>query len=274
MKVFVSASILALAFSSGASAQDLCPCNFDTTDAADCRVYGQLGDDVLIPWYRASQDCLDAFNIKISAVQTSMLDGMCNPPNSNAFTNYLKFESTEASTSIKQSYGDFWDGDSMPVQLMPTINGVDCAANANGCWTEIKNYFETNPAEIEDNCQTFYNAAKKDLELEQSTVRIAVCNAEITADCGDLTAQVEEIKAAQPDKACSAFGLGPVTGGADPLPVCDDAAGGDSSREIDAGNSTGAEPLESDAPASTSSGVKQFASGLLVLPAVALWMMA
>ena len=60
--------------------------------------------------------------------------------------------------------------------------------------------------------------------MEQSTVRISICNNEIEeADdevCGDLKTQVEEIKAANPDKACSAFGLGPVSGGNEQPPTC------------------------------------------------------
>ena len=207
------------------SQEVLCPCKFDGNDDDTCRVYGQLGDDTLIPWYKASQDCLDAHNIKISAIPSFTLEGMCDPPNANAFTNYLKFESSAASSSIKQSYGQFWDGDANPITLVSTINGVDCKANANGCWTEIRLYFEANPDEIESNCQTFYKAAAKDLEAEQSTVRIAICNAETNAAtaCGALQTQVEQYKASNPNKACSAFGLGPVSGGSESPPNCDGA---------------------------------------------------
>lgn len=205
-----------------ATAENLCPCKFDGTDPSDCRVYGQLGDGKLIPWHKASQQCLDAHNIKISAIPTHTLDGMCNPPNANAFVSYLKFESSAAATSIKQSYPQFWDGDSNPITLMPNINGVDCKTNASGCWTQIKSYFSSNPSEVEKNCQTFYNAAKKDLELEQSTARISICNNEITAaeKCGALQTQVAEIKKGSPQKACSAFGLGPVSGGSEKRPTC------------------------------------------------------
>ena len=228
MKTFRSIVVVSLLLlpplSTAAEDTSLCSCKFDGTDASDCRVYGQLGDDVLIPWYLAPQQCLDAHNIKISAIPPSTLDGMCQPPNANAFTNYLKFDSgSSAATSIKQSYTQFWDGDASPVTLAPSINGVDCEADASGCWTEIKSYFSSNPEEIEDNCQTFYNAARKDLELEQSTVRISICNNEITVaddECGDLQTQVEEMKGANPEKACSAFGLGPVTGGSEEPPAC------------------------------------------------------
>jgi len=60
------------------------------------------------------------------------------------------------------------------------------------------------------------------LELEQSTVRISICNNEIEADdeCGDLQIQVEEIKVANPNKACSAYGLGSVSGGIEQPPTC------------------------------------------------------
>lgn len=211
-----------------AAAENLCPCKFDNDDPPDCRVYGQLGDGKLIPWHRASQQCLDAHSIRISAVPPSTLDGMCDPPNANAFVNYLKFESTSAANSIKQSYPQFWDGDANPITLVPNINGVDCKKDASGCWNQIKSYFKSNPSEIEKNCQTFYNSAKKDKELEQSTVRIAICNDEVaTADaCGDLQSQVEQTKGENPNKACSAFGLGPVSGGSEKPPNCSESGKG------------------------------------------------
>lgn len=88
--IIAAASVLLLPCT---AAENLCPCEFDgNDDPRNCRVYGQLGDDVLIPWYVASQDCLDKHNIKISAIPSYTLESMCNPPNANAFVNYLKFE--------------------------------------------------------------------------------------------------------------------------------------------------------------------------------------
>ena len=92
--IIFSTSILLL-YSSTAADENLCPCKFDGNDNENCRVYGQLGDDKLIPWYVASQDCLDAHNIKISAIPSYTLESMCNPPNANGFVNYLKFEVRE-----------------------------------------------------------------------------------------------------------------------------------------------------------------------------------
>jgi len=206
----------------------LCPCKFDGNDSDECRVYGQLGDvDVdiedrtLIPWHRATQECLDSWNIKIQAVPSSTLELMCgDPPNTNAFVNYLKFESTEAAVSIKQSYGQFWDGDANPPSFVATINGVDCASDASGCWNEIKSYFESNPDEVRDNCETFRSAAAKDAELEQSTARIRLCNEDdSSAECSPLNAQIQQVKSDNPGSECSAFGLGPATL---TLPSCDD----------------------------------------------------
>ena len=228
---YVAAVLLLLISSSSSATADednLCPCKFDgsDSDASDCRVYGQLGDDVLIPWFLASQQCLDEHNIKIAAIPSYTIEGMCNPPNANAFVNYLKFDSGSASTSIKQSYSQFWDGDANPITLAPVINGVGCESDATGCWNEVKAFFASNPSEIESNCQTFYNAARKDLELEQSTVRISICNSKMdtieigSGACGDLHTQVEDMKMSYPEKACSAFGLGPVAGGSEKPPTC------------------------------------------------------
>ena len=91
MKPFPPITAVSL-FSLSAAAENLCPCKFDGADKPDCRVFGQLGDDKLIPWHLAPQACLDAHRIKISAIPSHTLDGMCRPPNANSFVNYLKFE--------------------------------------------------------------------------------------------------------------------------------------------------------------------------------------
>ena len=59
------------------------------------------------------------------------------------------------------------------------------------------------------------------MELEQSTVRISICNNEIDAEdeCGDLQTQVVDMQENNPEKACSAFGLGPVTGASEKPPT-------------------------------------------------------
>ena len=78
MKPFPPITAVSL-FSLSAAAENLCPCKFDGADKPDCRVFGQLGDDKLIPWH-------------LAAIPSHTLDGMCRPPNANSFVNYLKFE--------------------------------------------------------------------------------------------------------------------------------------------------------------------------------------
>lgn len=58
---------------------DPCPCIFTVApeEEVGCAVYGQMGDDVLIPWSRANQTCLDVFNIKDRAIDTDVLLDMC-----------------------------------------------------------------------------------------------------------------------------------------------------------------------------------------------------
>ena len=103
MRYHIIATSILLISSSTAAEENLCPCNFDgNDDLQNCRVYGQLGDDVLIPWYLALQDCLDAHNIKISAIPSYTLESMCNPPNANTFVNYLKFEVRKDKYCIQQ----------------------------------------------------------------------------------------------------------------------------------------------------------------------------
>jgi len=48
-------------------------CQFNDNDATDCKFYGQLGDGDLIPWTKASQDCLSMFNIKDETVNPNTL---------------------------------------------------------------------------------------------------------------------------------------------------------------------------------------------------------
>ena len=69
--VLYAMALLSPLFSQTVSAA--CQCKFDGNDATDCVVYGQLGDGVLIPWVKASQECLDVYNIKVESVSSTQL---------------------------------------------------------------------------------------------------------------------------------------------------------------------------------------------------------
>lgn len=83
------------------------------------------------------------------------------------------------------------------------------------CWNELKIYFEVGgpgEAEKEQVCETLENKNRVNLQLEQSTVRIRLCdelrNGVTASECADLEAMVQAMGETYPDLACSAYGFG------------------------------------------------------------------
>ena len=71
--------------------------------------------------------------------------------------------------------------------------------------------------------RTLWARQKSSREKEQALVRIRLCSDGPEEVCEPLSSQVQDVKAANPDKFCSAFGLGP---GSKTLPDCAGPAGG------------------------------------------------
>ena len=192
------------------------------TDPSDCKVYGQLGDDVLIAWSRASQDCLDYHKIKVQSVDPTLLasafpnaDG--SDGNVAAFVNILRFQASSAVVNgILLSLTDLFDEDDNGNAITKdtiVVDGVtyDCQASMSDCWNKgVRAYFSMEPgaSEMQAIGKNLYDRQRLDKELEQSTVRIAICNEGSVSVCEPLHSEIED-KKAQTDKACSAFGLGP-----------------------------------------------------------------
>ncbi|GKY95485.1 hypothetical protein MPSEU_000510100 [Mayamaea pseudoterrestris] len=214
-------------------AQENCSCSFTVSadDEDGCKVYGQLGNDVLIPYNRASQDCLDKFNIRIRALDTDQVESLCGPPVSvTGLVNFIKFDSSSAANALKSQLSPmFFDSneDGSVYTLRSNITSssdgsnslIDCTASSSDCWSEISNYLtndDKGAALLETMCDELYARLNNGYELEQSTVRIAICNAiadtQTTGSdsCTDLYDQISDIQAsdAAPND-CSAFGLGP-----------------------------------------------------------------
>jgi hypothetical protein len=213
----------------------LCNCQFTSDDASNCRVYGQLGDDVLIPFYRANQTCLDDLTIKVASLDRDQLNRICPYGNStdasvSALINQIRFSPDPATRAIQSSYPNFWtlrtSDSSGNYDLQPTItdtaNGdaqVDCQASESACWNAIRDYFAATPSAVDVVCNDFHARLANELELEQSTVRIQLCQDDFAStsssggsspptSCTELYNQIVDLKASSPSRACSAYGLG------------------------------------------------------------------
>jgi len=71
--------------------------------------------------------------------------------------------------------------------------------------------------------RTLWARQRSSREKEQALVHIRLCSDGPEDVCEPLSTQVQDVKAANPDKYCSAFGLGP---GSKTLPDCAGPAGG------------------------------------------------
>ena len=206
-----------------------CQYNVPVEAEADCRSYGQLGDGVLIPWYRANQTCLDVYQIKIAAIDRDILLEIC--PYENAtdvdvqlLLNEIRDNPSPATRAIQASHPAFWIESNTTIgtyDLVEVINdgrnNPNCTQSVTLCYSTIREYFTLYPSELGTACLELHARNRLDMDLEQSTVRIRLCQEvdgssdNILAFCEPLVTQIIEMMSANPSKVCSAFGLGPGT---------------------------------------------------------------
>jgi hypothetical protein len=186
---------------------------------------------VLVAWSKASQDCLDFHKINAQAIDTSLLTSIF--PNSdgsgasaNGFVGYLRFNEGAAVNGIRLSLTDFFtEGSTSGTAVLKdsiVVNGqtYDCKASASDCWNNgLKVYFSQEPglAEMQVIGAGLYDRLKYEAELEQATVRIAICNSGGDV-CEPLKTEIEDMKASA--SGCAAFGLGPAENS---IPGCSSA---------------------------------------------------
>ena len=215
--------LLSLLLSTTVSAQTCC--RFTSSDSADCVVYGAIDGD-LVAWTKASEACRDAYNIKIASIDVDAV-GCGATISTSAFVNAIRFESIP--NSVRGGIGtDFFVQQDNGVYVLAdsiTVDGTTTSCESESdCYTALRNYFGTSTGEQEltQVCETVRNMAAVDREKEQSTVRIQMCQEPTTGAsvCGALAAEVSLRQSAFPDKACSAFGIGP---GTMALPGCEGA---------------------------------------------------
>ena len=250
-----------------------CQCSFSSADPPDCVAYGQLGDGNLIPWSIASQECLDLYKIKDEAIDPGMLESIFPNPDATGasvagFVNYLRFDDGSVASSIKAGFPQFYDESDMMAGKMElkdeiVVDGetIVCSSDRGGsqsdCYNGMKVYFASEPgaSEMAGVGQQLYNAAAVSREKEQSIVRIRLCEEGGAAECGAISDQVMEKMANNPDKFCSAYGLGPA--GYD-YPKCFESGGSSD------GGSAGSMSGDGDDTSSAAS-LKYFTAGVISL---------
>ena len=193
-----------------------------------CTVCGQLGDGVLIPWYKASQECLDVFNIKDQAIDPELLAQMFpnsdgSGGNAGAFVNWLRFTNNQVTDSLKASFPTYF----VDVGGTMTFRDDLACSSTSACWTAFRCYLEDAGApEMAAAGQALWARQASSREKEQALVHIRLCSDGPEEACEPLSTQVQDIRAENPDEYCSAFGLGP--GSSKTLPDCDGPRGGGS----------------------------------------------
>ena len=222
-------------------------CQFDGKDSSDCKDYGMI-DKEIVPWPMGSQDCKKNYGIKITSIDPSLT---CS--SSNSFVNSLKngdLAQSNAKFGLGVSEGGFFEQD--PNTALPvlkdsiTIGGksYNCKASQSNCYNAMKPYFANNPngqKEMKDVCNTLYNKYRNDQQMEQSTLRIRLCNESrkgevIPSFCNPLWPLVEQKMKDYPKKACPGFGMGV---GSTPIPGCPGTTSSITSRTTSIGNLRG-----------------------------------
>ena len=203
-----------------------------------CRDYGYINEDdgskTLVPWHIGSDGCMAEFNIRISS-----LDPTSSCSSSNEFVNSLRFGDLSSSTA-KLGLGagamppdgffeqtNAYSTIALKDRIMIGGKSYDCAASESGCYNAMKPYFDSDPSgekEMGDVCSKLKGQVKVDAQLEQSTLRNAICQQIYSASsatqtlCEPLWGQLEQIILQHPSKECSgySFGIGDTV-----LPPCD-----------------------------------------------------
>lgn len=222
-RFFLTTSLLLVSFVPPVHSSCL-QCQFVSSDPSDCIVYGAIDGD-LLAWTKADADCLAAYNIKIDSIDVNTV-GCGSTSSTSAFVNAIRFGTLPNSIRGGLGSGFFVQGTNGLYSLADsiTVDGTSysCEDSESACYTALQTYFAsgTGATEMEQVCDTVRNQVAVDRELEQSTVRIQMCQDPTTgsAVCGDLVQEMEERVDVYSNKACSAFGLGP---GSIAIPGCD-----------------------------------------------------
>ena len=219
LTLFILHSVISLADAHDEEG-DECPCKFDGNDPDDCPVYGTL-DNELKAWPKASQACLDAYQIKKNAPDPTLI---CT--SANSFVNALKNGSLSSSTvkfGLGIPHGGFWkESDTNPdipvLKDSITIDGTtyNCEASESDCYNAMKPYFgedEEGMKEMDDVCTQMANAFINARELEQSLLRVRLCsesreNTAIETDCMEMYNAIKSDLEANTDLNCGGFGTG------------------------------------------------------------------
>jgi hypothetical protein len=241
-KLSVSRVVLALATLSSTNAA--CPCLYTDDDAEDCIVYGKIDGD-LVPWMKASQECLDIYKIKSSAPDPALICA-----SSNGFVNSLRsglLSSSQVKFGLGVSQGGFWvesGTNNLPViKDSITINGITTACTPEtvqvDCYTAMKPYFEGDAdgkKEMADVCETLKVGMRNALEFDQSVLRLRLCiedsqGSNIRQQCDGIWTEVSQKIEENPDRGCQFVSFGP---GTTALPGCEEGVG---SKEVESEDS-------------------------------------
>jgi hypothetical protein len=230
-------------------------CHFDTSPRSEkqCSVYGTFSGD-LVPWYRASESCLDSLGINLTAIDKDKMWVIC--PFANAddvrvdrLKIFLRDEDTEASNAIRALFPNFFQpGANGTYELLDTITAsqaqiVNCTQSRNLCWGAIGTYFGIVPEETARLCSEMHKLQIPTLIEEQTTARESLCSMDPMdanfSDCEPLLSQIDEVKEKNLNAECSEFSAG---AGNLALPNCTtaSAAGGGSAAPVRVENAFGA----------------------------------
>ena len=244
LSVFPFVLLLAALTSTNAA----CPCLYTDDDAEDCLVYGTI-DGELVPWMRASQECLDIYDINIRPPDPSSICATSNGFVDSLRSGRLSSNALKLGLGISQIDGGFWaEGETNNLPVIKdniTINGITTVCTPQvaqlNCYTAMKPYFENDAdgqQEMADACETLDTQRRKSLEFEQSTLRLRLCieknqGSTIRQVCDEIWQEVSQKIEENPAKGCEFISVGP---GTISLPECDvggdDGNGGDSASQV------------------------------------------
>mmetsp|Transcript_7590 Transcript_7590/g.16772 ORF Transcript_7590/g.16772 Transcript_7590/m.16772 type:complete len:309 (+) Transcript_7590:3-929(+) len=202
-------------------------------DTKDCKVYGELHTGGLIAYDRASETCLDYYNVQVESITLETLKPIFPTPdgeggNVELLIDLLRDEADATSGAVydlkRYSLPRFFreppGTEDQPLIFVETIQlGItrfDCTNNnGNDCWPALREYLSQpgSAGELSILGRRLWHAVQHEKEVEQQTVRMSICQDKVPSQtvCGNLVTQIENQWRGMTTGIdnCDLFGLGP-----------------------------------------------------------------
>ncbi|KAL7581042.1 hypothetical protein ACA910_005847 [Epithemia clementina (nom. ined.)] len=203
------------------TAQDKCPCKYDSKDEKDCYSYSQgfsgTGSEA---WPLASESCLQALGVEERILPNLVFWSFCPYPNRTNvdYAEIISFLQQQPdhpiAKEIMQIYVDRGifeaqgDGYVLPdTMLTERSSTINCTEAPGLCWGQVRVELEARTQKMNNICKNLHDRQLDAWQTEQGKARMLLCD-EAQSVCEPLSSQVQSAKTSSTNGgACSNLGI-------------------------------------------------------------------